>query len=296
MISVINVTKKDKNKLVLNNVTLNFEGVYGLIGPNGAGKTTLMRAIAGLIPINEGTIELNDSREEIQDIGPAELKGKIGYLPQDFNLYPKATVFNCLEHIAALKGIKSKKQRMEKVEEVIKEVNLWKHKDKKIKELSGGMKKRVGIAQIFLNDPYILIIDEPTSGLDFYERIRFRNLLRNISKNKIVIISSHIVEDVEFLCTKIGIVQNGKVVMEGSPLDIASSASGKVWEVKAKVDELDKVFDMYEVIDVQHHVENTVIVRVLAEELINGSSVEPKLIDGYISLMRDQEDARNGEC
>ncbi|CAM4186409.1 hypothetical protein BAMA_24490 [Bacillus manliponensis] len=285
MIAVKHISKFYKNKKVLQDVSLHIEGVYGLVGPNGAGKTTLMRALAGLIPVNEGSVTIDD----INNISTNDVKDSIAYLPQDFTIYPRSTVDECLHHIAVLKGIKDKQIRRDRVDTVLQQVNLQHVRNVKVKNLSGGMRKRVGIAQMFLTEPSILIIDEPTAGLDISERIRFRNLLRELSKNKTIIISSHIVEDVEFLCTKIGVLQNGIVLQEGAPSHIAQLAKGFVWEFTIHRDKLAEVLKIYTVIHMKEEDHDYVRVKVLAKtKPFNAKPSEPTLLDGYLSLIHSE--------
>ncbi|TCT26379.1 ABC-2 type transport system ATP-binding protein [Melghiribacillus thermohalophilus] len=284
MIQVRNLTKSYKYKKILSEATLNIEGIYGLIGPNGAGKTTLMRILAGLVSVNEGEILVESDKFQSKDL--KSVRNNIGYLPQDFNMYPKATVFECLEHIAILKGLKDRKERRNRIEQVLEQVNLLEATKQKVHKLSGGMRKRLGIAQVFLTDPGILIIDEPTAGLDIFERIRFRNLLREISKDKTIIIFSHIVEDVEFLCTKLGIIKEGKVLAEGTPSEIAQTSSGLVWEIQAHPDHLPEIFKQYTVIDIKQQDYNLLDIRILSEQKPNKATpLKPTLIDGYLSII-----------
>ncbi|MEH7314906.1 ATP-binding cassette domain-containing protein, partial [Priestia megaterium] len=278
-------SKKINKKYILNNVNLNIEGTYGLIGPNGAGKTTLMRALTGLISVNSGEIILEDGEWNTCGNKKGALQ-KIGYLPQEFHMYSKVTIWDCLNHLAILKGVVNKTKREKLLEDLLKKVNLFNKKDLKIENLSGGMKKRVGIAQMLIGDPIVLIIDEPTAGLDIAERIRFRNLIRNLSVNKIIIITSHIIEDVEFLCTKIGIINEGKVIAEGSPKEISRAAQGKVWRKKVSSTEINTIFNSFNVIDARQADDNYYYVRILADEQPpNSVNISPKVIDGYLSII-----------
>ncbi|TYR78881.1 ABC transporter ATP-binding protein [Priestia megaterium] len=286
MIKVKNVSKSYKNKKVLKNVSLNIEGIYGLIGPNGAGKTTLMRTLSGLISANEGEVLIEESDVMNSESLIKNIRDHIAYLPQDFTIYPKATIYECLNHIAMLKGMKDKKERMKRIDKVLHQVNLQDVQTQKIHKLSGGMRKRVGIAQMFLTEPSILIIDEPTAGLDIDERIRFRNLLRELSKDKTIIISSHIVEDVEFLCTKIGILKNGVVLQEGKPSEISQFSRRLVWEITIQSDDLAEVLKSHTVVDIKQKDYNHLDIRVLAKNKpANAKPLEPTLIDGCLSII-----------
>lgn len=287
MIKLENVTKKYKNKNVLNNINLTIEGVYGLLGPNGAGKTSLMQSIAGLISIQSGQITIGD---ELGYENIVKYRQNIGYLPQDFNTFPRLTVRECLDHIALLKGFTNSKERKKRIERVLEDVNMLHHQNEKMGKLSGGMRKRVGIAQIFLTEPNLLIIDEPTAGLDLYERIRFRNLLTKISLNKTVIISSHIIEDIEFLCTKVGVINEGSVLKEGTPSEIANSALNKIWKIETTKEAITHLIQTYDVINITQLNDDTYEVRVLSDEQpVNSISVLPSLTEGYVSLIIDNE-------
>lgn len=287
MIKVRNISKKYINHYSLKNINLDISGIYGLIGPNGAGKTTLIRIIAGLIKVDKGEVNFCNTQN---DINIKNLRKSISYLPQDFDIYPRATIEECLNYIAIVKGLTKSLERTKKVQEVLELVNLTENKHKKIKDLSGGMRKRVGIAQMFLTDPKILIIDEPTSGLDISERFRFRNLIKSISEDKIVIITSHIAEDVEFLCNKIGILKNGEILKEGSVDEIANYAKGMVWEIIVDGEEAPNILQHYMVLNIEKQPLGTLKFRILSEvQPANAYPVEPKLIDGYLSLLKGVE-------
>lgn len=292
MIKVNNVVKTYKQKKILEDVTLNIEGVYGLIGPNGSGKTTLMRAIAGLISIDEGEILVeskNSNSKKIKDV-----RNRIGYLPQDFNIYPKATVWECLEHIAILKGLTDKEKRESTIDGVLDKVNLKDFRQSKVHSLSGGMRKRLGIGQVFLTNPEIIIVDEPTAGLDILERIRFRNLLREVAEEKTIVISSHIVEDVEFLCTKLGIIKDGRVLSEGTPSEISLISDKTVWDVQIYSNELNDFFKKHTVIDIKQIDAAVLNVRILSKERPpNALPLKPSLIDGYLAAISREEEKIN---
>lgn len=284
MIKISSVNKKIKKHQILSDISLQIEGIYGLVGPNGAGKTTLMKILSSLIFMDEGRVEIN---------GENYVKGKyvkanhlIGYLPQDFMVYPQISVVETLDHIAIMQGMLNKKERARAIREAIDKVNLAGHENKKMMELSGGMRKRVGIAQLLMRKPSILIFDEPTAGLDIEERIRFRNLLKNLGSEHTVIISSHIIEDIEFLCTKIGILKSGRVLFEGTPADLKANAEGYVWEYHVSPEELDCIMAEKEVVQLLEE-EDGVNVRVFAKEGEEGArQVSPRLIDGYLAVVR----------
>lgn len=285
MIKVLDVSKKIKKHEVLSNISIEIEGIYGLIGPNGAGKTTLMKILSSLISMNGGRVEVE---------GKDFTKGKyvkqnnlIGYLPQDFMVYPNITVEEALNHIALLKGVMEKHKRAATVHDVIEKVNLQGHENKKMVELSGGMRKRVGIAQLLIGNPSILIFDEPTAGLDIEERIRFRNLLRNLGNEHTVVISSHIVEDIEFLCTKIGVLKNGRVLFEGTPDELKIHAEGAVWELSVSPEELDSILLEKEVVQIFEDEANFNVRVFSMNKLMGAKRVAPRLVDGYLAVVKD---------
>jgi ABC-2 type transport system ATP-binding protein len=211
----------------LDNVNLTIpRGLYGLLGPNGAGKSTLMRTIATLQEPDSGAIHLDDL-----DVLRAknEVRKTLGYLPQDFGVYPRVNAEEMLNQIALLKGVTNRKQRKEAVHELLHRVNLWEHRRKRLTGFSGGMRQRFGIAQALLGNPQLLIVDEPTAGLDPGERNRFYNLLAEIGDNVIVILSTHIVQDVMELCSNMAIIHLGKVLYAGAPDHAVQKLEGKVW-------------------------------------------------------------------
>lgn len=282
-ICVQELTKIIKKQQILSNVNLSFSGIYGLLGPNGAGKTTLMKILASLTEFNEGSVYIDE--ELISTVTYVKRTNHIGYLPQDFMIYPELKMYEVLEHIAVLQGSKSTMSYDIQIKEVAEEVNLSDHLDKKMRELSGGMRRRVGIAQLLLRKPSILIFDEPTAGLDIEERIRFRNLLKQIGKHHTVIISSHIVEDIEFLCTKIGVIKSGEVLFEGTPEKLKHKAAHCTYEINIPLEELDKVIASKEVVQINEEPSH-IVVRVLSDEPI-GQPVSPRLMDGYMALLKE---------
>ncbi|KIL80095.1 ATP-binding cassette domain-containing protein [Bacillus badius] len=282
-ICVQELTKIIKKQQILSNVNLSFSGIYGLLGPNGAGKTTLMKILASLTEFNEGSVYIDE--ELISTVTYVKRTNHIGYLPQDFMIYPELKMYEVLEHIAVLQGSKSTMSYDIQIKEVAEEVNLSDHLDKKMRELSGGMRRRVGIAQLLLRKPSILIFDEPTAGLDIEERIRFRNLLKQIGKHHTVIISSHIVEDIEFLCTKIGVIKSGEVLFEGTPEELKHKAAHCTYEINIPLEELDKVIASKEVVQINEEPSH-IVVRVLSDEPI-GQPVSPRLMDGYMALLKE---------
>ena len=212
----------------LNDISLNIPaGMFGLLGPNGAGKSTLMRTLATLQDADSGTAHLDaiDIRTHKDDI-----RRLLGYLPQDFGLYPKVTAYDLLDHFAVLKGIDQRKERKEVVEALLHQTNLYNVKNKHVGGFSGGMRQRFGIAQALIGNPKLIIVDEPTAGLDPEERVRFHNLLSDIGSDKIVILSTHIVEDVADLCNNMAVINKGQVILKGQPLPLIESIQGKIWK------------------------------------------------------------------
>ncbi|MBS6023347.1 MAG: ABC transporter ATP-binding protein [Paeniclostridium sordellii] len=278
-----NITKVFKDKIAVNdfNVILT-SGVYGLLGPNGAGKTSLMRIIADVSNATSGEVYLNGKSKT--ELG-ADYRAVLGYLPQDVGFYKSFTAQKFLEYVATLKGIDKEKASI-KIYELLKFVNLEKDRKRKIGKFSGGMKQRLGIAQALLNDPKILILDEPTAGLDPNERIRFKNLIAEISKDKIVILSTHIVSDVEFIANEILIMRDGELVEKATPVEMLNSIRGKVHSLKIKEDLLYKVQSKFKVSNIIRDHEH-IMVRVVGDEspLIDGVEVieeSPNLEDLFL--------------
>jgi ABC-2 type transport system ATP-binding protein len=233
-LTIENVTKNFGDKKVLHEINLEFStGVYGILGANGSGKTTLMRILASVMKPSSGKIYFNGQDIEVMNHAYRDV---IGYLPQHVGLYKSFTTEKFLMYIASLKGLK-KEEAKEKVNEAIELVGLSEHRNEKVGKFSGGMKQRVGIAQALLNDPKVLIVDEPTAGLDPKERIRFRNLLSKISTNRTVLLSTHIVSDIEFIAREVLILKSGKLIKKETPQDLLHGINDKVWTVV--VDESD---------------------------------------------------------
>lgn len=230
----------------LNDVGIEIEnGMFGLLGPNGAGKSTLMRTLAGLQEADSGTAFLGDIDIIKQ---PTELRKNLGYLPQEFGVYPRISAEQLLDHLAILKGITNNRERKNLVKYLLDKVNLYDKRKKKVKGFSGGMKQRVGIAQALIGNPKLIIVDEPTAGLDPSERNRFYNLLSEVGKDVIVILSTHIVDDVRELCTKMAIMNDGKIVYHGSPQNAINELDGKVYQRIVDREELEKFAENYSII------------------------------------------------
>jgi len=245
VLSIKNLTKTYAGGIrALRGVSLEIPtGMFGLVGPNGAGKSTLMKILATLLEPDEGTAQLNglnlvEQKDETRKI--------LGYLPQEFGVYPKMPAQDLLEHLAVMKGISSRKERKEAVEALLHQTNLWDSRKKPLGSYSGGMKQRFGIAQALLANPKLIIVDEPTAGLDPAERNRFLNLLSGIGQNVVVILSTHIVEDVRELCSRMAIISEGQLLLEGVPNQAIESLRGKIWKkvvaTEAERDAIEKAF------------------------------------------------------
>jgi ABC-type multidrug transport system ATPase subunit len=289
MLKIENLSKTYANGVqALRNVSLEIpRGMFGLVGPNGAGKSTLMRTIATLQEPDTGNITLNGldvlkEKEEVRKI--------LGYLPQEFGVYPKVATGVMLDHLAVLKGIMDSKQRKEVVDALLNMTNLYKYRKQKLGTFSGGMKQRFGIAQALLGEPGLIIVDEPTAGLDPEERNRFLNLLSEIGENVVVILSTHIVEDVSDLCSHMAIISEGQVLLTGRPGDIIKGLEGKVWQKVVSKEELEACQERLTVISTRLFAGSTVI-HVLSPES-PGEDFKPvdvDLKDVYFSTLRRAE-------
>jgi ABC-2 type transport system ATP-binding protein len=231
-------------------------GMYGLLGPNGAGKSTLMRTIATLQAPTSGSITFGDI-DVIRD--PEALRRTLGYLPQDFGVYPRVSAQDMLDHMAVLKGVTNAKDRRETVEYLLNQTNLWSVRKKALAGYSGGMRQRFGIAQALIGDPNLIIVDEPTAGLDPEERNRFLNLLAEIGENVVVILSTHIVEDVADLCPLMAIISDGRIVREGEPTALINELKGRIWTKTIAKSELEAARARYQVISTRLFTGQTVI-------------------------------------
>ena len=272
----------------LKNVSLTIEkGMFGLLGQNGAGKSTLMRTIATLQDADSGTISFNGIDVASQ---PERLREVLGYLPQEFGVYPTATAKELLMHVADMKGISDSKERKMQVEALLEKVNLWDVRNKKLGSYSGGMKQRFGIAQALLGSPKLIIVDEPTAGLDPMERNRFYNLLSEIGENTVVILSTHIVEDVSTLCNQMAIIGKGEVLLTGTPDDIEMALRGKLWEKQIEKYELLKYQNKMNVISNRFHL-GKLMITVVADDLPDGNfwAKNPSLEDAYFNILSDKK-------
>jgi ABC-2 type transport system ATP-binding protein len=247
LLEIKNLSKTYSNGVkALKNISLTIEsGMFGLLGPNGAGKSTLMRTIATLQEPDEGTITFGniDVLKEKDTI-----RGILGYLPQEFGVYPRVSAEALLDHLAVLKGIENRPQRKEMVNALLNKTNLYQHRKKNIGSYSGGMKQRFGIAQALIANPKLMIVDEPTAGLDPAERNRFLNLLGEISSDTVVILSTHIVEDVRELCTDMAIINNGELLLKDNPLNAINTLKGRIWKKIIEKQQLTEYKNEYNVI------------------------------------------------
>jgi len=263
------------------------KGMFGLLGQNGAGKSTLMRIIATLQDADSGRITFNGIDVLKQ---PEELRKVLGYLPQEFGVYPNVSAEELLLHVADMKGLVNKNERKEIVAELLNRVNLYDVRKKHLGGYSGGMKQRFGIAQALMGNPQLIIVDEPTAGLDPMERNRFYNLLSEIGENTVVILSTHIVEDVSTLCNDMAIIGNGKVLMQGKPDDIENALQGKVYELPIEKSELLRYQEKYKVISQRFYM-GRMMITVVSDDLPSGefSGKAPNLEDAYFNLLYDQK-------
>jgi ABC-type multidrug transport system ATPase subunit len=287
-ITINNLSKIYKGKVqALDNVTIEIsEGMFGLLGPNGAGKTTLMRILATLLEASSGDVKMGEyditnNRKEIRKI--------LGYLPQDFGVYPKMRTGEFLDYIALLSGIKEKSERKKRVEKMLDIMGLTDAKDRKTKKLSRGMIRRLGIAQALIGDPKILIVDEPTTGLDPEERIKFRNLLADISSNKVVILSTHIVADISSTCENMALLYNGRLAFNGSPTELVKMADGHVWRIIVDENKFDEVKVNYNIISMVP-INGKLELKIVGKELkvYSGENLKPTLEDAYVYFMESQ--------
>jgi len=267
----------------LDDVTLSIpKGMFGLLGPNGAGKSTLMRTIACLQAPTAGSIRFGEIDVLAQ---PDALRRTLGYLPQDFGVYPRVSAYQMLDHMAVLKGIRDAKDRRGVVENLLNQTNLWAVRGKAIAGFSGGMRQRFGIAQALIGDPALIIVDEPTAGLDPEERNRFLNLLAGIGENVVVILSTHIVDDVADLCPRMAVLAEGRVQLEGPPRDLIGSIAGRVWQRTIAHQQLPDMQAAHEVIS-HRFFAGEIVVHVLSDAQPEGfAPVTGGLEDVYFATL-----------
>ncbi|MEL6324778.1 MAG: ABC transporter ATP-binding protein [Pseudomonadota bacterium] len=282
MLKISNISKAFGDIQALKNVSLDLEpGLFGLLGPNGAGKSTLMRTLATLQKPDEGAITLNDADIVAE---PDEMRRVLGYLPQDFGVYPRMSALALLDHIAVLKGIHDASARKEQIDGLLKAVNLTSMRHAAVSNYSGGMRQRFGVAQAMLGDPKVLIVDEPTAGLDPFERQRFLDLLAETSENRIVILSTHIVEDVRDLCSDMAIMGAGEIVARGAPESLIDKIRSKVWRKKVDREAVKALKDAHNVLSTRILM-GGVVVSVLSEAPPGEGfeHADPSLEDAYFA-------------
>ena len=280
------LTKQYKQKLAVDRIDLELKcGVYGLLGANGAGKTTLMRMICDIQEPTSGEIFCNG--QNIREMGE-EYRDRLGYLPQNFGYYPEFTAYKFLLYIASLKGL-GKEQAAVRAQYLLEMVGLADQKKQKIKTFSGGMKQRLGIAQAMLNEPEILILDEPTAGLDPKERVRFRNLISSFSKDKIVLLSTHIVSDVEYIADEILVMKDGRLIHRGAPEVVTQEAKGLVWECKVESKDTERYIEQYNVGNLKNVGDKTTL-RIISDTCPCEGAVEadPTLEDLYLYYFSEE--------
>ena len=272
------------NALTDVNLTIT-SGMFGLLGPNGAGKTTLMRILAGILRSTSGDLYIGEFDGNTEK-GRTSVKKMQGYLPQELGVYPDLTAREFLDYVGILKGMDNRKVRQSRVNELLDIVSLTNVANRKLKTFSGGMKRRIGIAQALLNDPKLLIVDEPTAGLDPEERIHFRNLLSELAGDRTVLLSTHIVEDIAQTCRNLAILNNGSIIFQGSTADLAQAARGKVWIVTTDGTKPQGNFTIVSTM----HTGTSVQYRLVGDlQSPNGAiSTEPSLEDSYVILMREK--------
>ena len=279
-LKLMDIEKRYKDKEAVRKFNYTFvNGVYGLLGENGAGKTTLMRLICGILKPTTGNIYCDNI--EIASMG-AEYRKLLGYLPQDFGYYDEFTAERFLRYMDALKAL-PKEYADSRIEELLDLVELKNKKKKKLKTFSGGMIRRIGIAQALLNDPEILILDEPTAGLDPKERVRFRKVISSLGKNRIVLLSTHIVSDIDYIADKILIMKNGELIQEGTEKKIIEKVEGHVWKCVVSEKEAERIENLYIVSNMRNSGEN-VELRIISKKqpVVNAKNVESTLEDAYL--------------
>ncbi|GFI46027.1 putative ABC transporter ATP-binding protein YxlF [Lachnospiraceae bacterium] len=282
VIKIRNLNKFYGKKQALSDVSLTIgQGMFGLLGRNGAGKTTLMKVLATLLQKKDGSV--NICGVPIEDA--REIRRILGYLPQEFSMYPAMGVAETMDYLGVLSGI-GRKERKERTEMLLKRVNLAQHSSKKVKVLSGGMKRRLGIAQALLNDPKVLVVDEPTAGLDPEERIRFRNLLCDVAEDRIVILSTHIVGDIEAACENVAVLNEGSILYRGTVTELLEEAKGKVFTKAVEKRELLQLKQECRITGM-HSQEGKTYIRFLSDIPVSGAwASEPNMEDAYMLCLK----------
>lgn len=288
-LKLINLTKRYGSLKANDDISFELDnGVYGLLGPNGAGKSTLMKQIVLLTRSTSGEIHYNNKKIKVND---TQYLRYIGYLPQSFGVYKSFTAKEFLLYMASLKGL-NKTEAKRRTEELLKTVNLQDVKNKKVSSFSGGMKQRVGIAQALLNNPKILILDEPTAGLDPKERAKFRTIISELSKDKIVVFSTHIISDIESIAKETIMIKDGRVLIKGTHDEILAQLTGKVYEITTDTESLvEELSKRYTVINIQRGIGN-VVVRIIADtppNIVSAKAVLPRFEDVYMFYFDEKE-------
>lgn len=290
MLSIKDLTHTYANGVkALNKVNLTIpKGMFGLLGPNGAGKSSLMRTLATLQQPTSGCITFGD--DDVLST-PDKLRRKLGYLPQDFGVYPRVSAYDLLDHMAILKGIDNKAERKEAVDGLLAHTNLYQHKKKAVSGFSGGMRQRFGIAQALLGDPDLLVVDEPTAGLDPEERNRFHNLLVSLGEEKVIILSTHIVDDVSELCPNMAVLAAGEILLEGNPILLTNQLNERIWRKTVSQEEAIEIEQNLSVISKRLFAGQTII-HVMADEAPEGFEAAPaNLEDVYFSTLHSHRNA-----
>jgi ABC-type multidrug transport system ATPase subunit len=284
-LSIQNLSKTYPNGVrAINNISLEIgTGMFGLLGPNGAGKSSLMKTIVGLQKADDGQIQFNGT-DVLKDA--TVIKQQLGFLPQDFGVYPKTSAYDLLNHLAILKGVMNAAERKEQVLALLEKVNLYQHRKKEVHTFSGGMRQRFGVAQALLGKPRIVIVDEPTAGLDPEERNRFNSLLSEIGEDIIVILSTHLVEDVHNLCAEMAIINDGTVLAHAKPEELVSQLHGRIWQKQVTRAELDSYSKDHQVIS-SRFIAGKMSIRLLGEDVPEGfEAVSPTLEDVYFTTLK----------
>lgn len=285
VIEIKNLTKKYGKKVALNGISLQIDkGMYGLLGKNGAGKTTLMKILTTLKKPSGGEVYI----EGISIKQKKKIRKWIGYVPQEFSMYPNFTCYEMLDYLLLLEGVKDKWERDDRIYEALESVDLLEQVNFRVRELSGGMKRRLGIAQAIMSDPKVLIVDEPTVGLDPESRVHFRNLLRTLANDRIVLLSTHIVADIESTCDRIGILQSGNLIFDGDSNELLQLAKGHVWKVAFTKEQWEKeIADNGKILQSVQSIreqDGTIVIRMISQNQpwSHAEETEPMLEDAYL--------------
>ncbi|MBW8348260.1 ABC transporter ATP-binding protein [Bacillus sp. IITD106] len=283
-VKIEGLQKSYRSFQALKNIDLQIgTGLFGLLGPNGAGKSTLMKILSTILPFQEGKVSIygNDLVKEGDKV-----RQLLGYLPQHFNVPSQFTGREFLHYVASMKGVTNQQDRNQQVDKLLEEVNLIQQANKKIKGYSGGMKRRLGIAQALIGNPRLIILDEPTAGLDPSERIRFRNLIEKLSKDHSIILSTHIISDIESSCEKVAVINHGEVLFQGTTDELAMKAINVIWELSVPIFEYDQVEKNYVIISSRKE-KDQVVFRILSKEKLQDevSPVQPTIEDGYMAVI-----------